>query len=156
MLEPLALARLVQAAEIRPDDSVLHVACNSGYGTALLARLAARVRAVEEDAGLAAAARTNFAALGVDAAVTEGPLAAGLPQEGPFDVILVEGAVARLPDTFAAQLKDDGRLVTIVNDGGTGQGHLFRRAGDHLSGFPRFTATAPVLPGFARPAEFVF
>lgn len=156
MIEPLALAHLVQAAEIRPEDSVLHIGCNSGYGTALLARLATRVRAIEDDPRLAAMARANLGALGIAATLTEGPLMEGLPLEAPFDVIVVEGAVERLPDSFARQLGREGRLVAIVNNGGTGQGQLFLRVGDRLSGFPRFTATAPVLPGFAQPAEFVF
>jgi len=156
MVEPLALARLLQAADVHSTDSVLHVACNTGYGTALLVRLGAKVTAIESDPALAAAARANLAALGLAVTVVEGPLAAGLAQSAPYDAIVIEGAVERLPDGFAGQLAPDGRLTAIALDGGAGQVRLYRRAGGHLSGFPRAGAYAPVLEGFERPAEFVF
>lgn len=155
MLPPMAMARLLQAAHVAPGDAVLHVGCNTGYGTALLARLAGRIVALEEDSGLAERASANLAGI-AQVKVVQGPLAAGWAAEGPYDVIFVEGGVERLPDGLAPQLADDGRMVVIANRAGTSRGEIVRRAGDTLSGFPVFDAVAPVLPGFAQPAEFVF
>ena len=64
LLKPMVLAKLVQAADIGPQDRVLDVACGTGYSTALLARLARHVVALEEDATLARHARENLAAVG--------------------------------------------------------------------------------------------
>jgi protein-L-isoaspartate(D-aspartate) O-methyltransferase len=157
MLPPMALARLLQAARVMPGDVALCVGCNTGYGSAVLARLAAAVTALEEDDGLARLAADNLAAEAAGRAeVVRGPLAEGFAAKGPYDVILIEGGVERLPDGFAGQLKEDGRLVTIVCNAGTSRGEILRRAGSRLSGFPLFDAVAPVLAGFAQPAEFVF
>jgi protein-L-isoaspartate(D-aspartate) O-methyltransferase len=157
MLPPMALARLIQAARIQPGDKALHIGCNTGYATALLARHAAKVIALEEDDGFARIAAAHFSEEAfAHATLVRGRLAAGWAAEGPYDVILIEGGVERLPDQLAPQLAEDGRLVVIVNKAGTSRGEIVRRAGERLSGFPLFDAVAPVMAGFALPAEFVF
>lgn len=157
MLPPMVLARLLQAARITPGDKALHIGCNTGYGSALLARLAGSVVALEEDDGLARLAAKQFRAESIARIeLVRGRLADGWASNGPYDVILIEGGVERLPDQLAPQLAEDGRLVVIVSHGGTSRGEIVRRAGDRLSGFPLFDAVAPVLDGFTRPVEFVF
>src|SRR5687768_4405482 len=93
LLKPMVLAKLVHAAEIGPQDRVLDVACATGYSTALLARLARNVVALEEDVTLARHARENLAALGVaNAEVVSGALPDGWQAGAPYDVIFVNGA----------------------------------------------------------------
>jgi protein-L-isoaspartate(D-aspartate) O-methyltransferase len=122
-----------------------------------LARLARSVTAVECDAVLAANARTALAGVGVvEAKVIEGPLPAGAPAAGPYDAILVNGAVTEVPPALLDQMKDGGRLAAILVDGGVGRATLWRRFGATFDRRPLFDADAPVLPGFARKAEFVF
>lgn len=154
---PLVTARLILEADIQPTDYVLHVGCATGYATAILARLANSVVALEEDEALAKAASGNLAALDIgNVAVVTGPLTRGYPSEGPYDAIVIEGCVEVLPDAFNDQLKEDGRLVAIVGPGRTGQGTVFRRTPKGLSGFPIFDAAAPLLPGFEKKAAFTF
>lgn len=154
---PAVTGRLILEADIQPTDYVLHVGCTTGYATAILARLANAVVALEEDEALAKAAGDNLAALDIgNAAVVTGPLARGYPAEGPYDAILIEGSIETLPDTFAGQLKEGGRLLAIVGTGRTGQGTVFRKTPKGLSGFPLFDAAAPLLPGFAKKAAFTF
>ena len=154
---PMVTARLILEADVREHEYVLHIGCTTGYGTALLARLANSVVALEEDEKLARIAGDNLSALDVgNAAVVTGPLNRGYPAEGPYDVILIEGAVEVLPDSLASQLKEEGRLIAILGAGRTGQGTIFRRTPKGLSGFPRFDAAAPVLPGFAKAPAFSF
>jgi protein-L-isoaspartate(D-aspartate) O-methyltransferase len=82
-------------------------------------------------------------------AVRPGPLAAGWAADAPYDVILVEGMIANLPDAIAAQLAERGRLVTIrALDGYCGAGMLYRKLGGAVSGRALFDATSPFLPGF--------
>lgn len=157
MPAPIVTARLIRTADIKASDYVLHIGCSTGYGTAILAKLANSVVALEEDTALAKAASDNLSALGiVNVAVVTGPLAKGYPTEGPYDVIVIEGAVETLPDSLAAQLKDDGRLVAILGTGRTGRGTLFHKTQNGLSGSPFFDAAAPLLPGFVSPPAFVF
>ena len=118
LLAPRTFAKLVQLAEIGPEAVVLDVGCATGYSTAVLARLAKRVVAVESDKGLAEQRATLLEELGVgNAAVVEGRLAAGAPAEAPFDAIVLNGAVETVAPALLEQLKDGGRLVAIVARG---------------------------------------
>lgn len=157
LMAPMVFGKLVTAAEVGPADRVLHVGAGTGYGSAVLSRVAASVVALEEDPALVRTARALLAELGVaNVQVVAGPLASGRAEDGPFDVILIEGAIEELPEAFAAQLAPEGRLVAVVGQGRAGRGTVFRKAGQALSGFPAFGASAPVLPGFSRPKAFVF
>jgi protein-L-isoaspartate(D-aspartate) O-methyltransferase len=155
LLEPLALARLIQEAMVDAGDTVLVVGAGTGYSTALLAGLAVSVTALESDAALAEKARANLAALGIaNATVVTGALEAGYAASAPYDVILIDGMVAELPPSIAGQLADHGRLVTILSqEGRCGSGMLYRKLAGFVSGRVLFDATGPFLPGMApRPA----
>ena len=158
LLEPMILARMLAAAKISGTDKVLDVGCASGYGTAIIARIAASVVAVEEDKALAEQARARLAELGVlHASIVEGPLAQGHAAGAPYDAIVIEGAVAAIPDAIAVQLAEGGRLVTVVKAGaGVGRATLMNRVQGVLSRRSLFDAAAPILPGFAPAPSFVF
>ena len=155
LLEPLTLARLLQDAMIGPADKALVIGAGTGYSAAVVSDLAASVVAVESDAGLADAARSNLAALAAgNVTVHAGPLEQGLAASGPYDVILIDGMIADLPKQIADQLADQGRLVAIqAQEGRTGAGMLYRKLGGSISGRILFDAVSPFLPGFEpRPA----
>jgi len=157
LLQARNLAKLMQAAEIGADDLVLDVGCTTGYGAAVLARLAADVVALEQDATLAAFARKALSECGTrNAAVVTGPLAAGWPAKAPYDVILLEGATEIAPRMLFDQLKDRGRLVCIEGRGLARKAMVYRSARGVVSGRSVFDAAAPLLPGFAEPPAFVF
>lgn len=157
LLDPRTFAKLVQLAEIRPDDIVLDVGCATGYSAAVLAQLATTVVALEEDAELVRAAGEAVAAVGADnAVVVQGRLCDGLPEQGPFDVVFVNGAVETEPGRLLAQLKDGGRLVAVLKHGAQGRAWRFVRHGDHIGRRPAFDANVPVLPGFRAAVGFVF
>jgi protein-L-isoaspartate(D-aspartate) O-methyltransferase len=158
LLAPMILGRLLTTARIRDTDKVLDIGCATGYGTAILARIAASVVGVEEDEELARQARARLAELGVlHATIIHGPLALGYGAGAPYDVIVIEGAVTAVPDGTAAQLADGGRLVTVVRtDAGLGQATLMSRVKSVLSRRPLFDAAAPPLPGFVPAPSFVF
>lgn len=110
---PLTFARLVQLADIQPGDSVLDVSALYGYSTAVLSRLCARVTGVETNADMVAAAKRNLASFSAENAsvVQADRLDAGYLSGGPYDVILIEGAVACRPSELLSQLKPGGRLI---------------------------------------------
>jgi protein-L-isoaspartate(D-aspartate) O-methyltransferase len=155
LIEPMVLARLAQALDAQPTDKVLCVAAGCGYGAAVMARLAASVVALDGDAGLCAAARRALAGIG-NVNVVEGDLAAGHAAGAPYDVILIEGAIERLPAALIAQLAEGGRLGTVLIEGGVGHATLYLKTGGVMSHRPLFEAGTPRLPGFVAPPRFVF
>lgn len=155
MLDPRTFAKMLDVADMRATDSALHVACGLGYGTAVMARMCDFVAAVEDDEGRAATAQANLGEAGTDnAAVFAGPLEGGAPNAGPFDVILIEGGIERLPAAIADQLRDGGRLVCLWIDGPLGEVRLGVKSDGRISWRGVFNATAPVLAGFDKKPEF--
>jgi protein-L-isoaspartate(D-aspartate) O-methyltransferase len=157
LLKPMVLAKLLQAAEIAGGDRVLDVGCATGYSSAVLARLAHSVVALEQDPGLAAQARDNLRAPDLSQVqVVSGPLTDGWPPQGPYDVIVLNGASEIAPKALLRQLKPGGRLVGVLGRGPAGKAMLYCSIGGESGGRPIFDAAAPLLPGFAAPPAFVF
>jgi protein-L-isoaspartate(D-aspartate) O-methyltransferase len=151
-------SKLLMAADVRPEDAVLDVACGAGYTTAILSGLAETVVALESEESLVARAQENLLALGVEnASVIVGGLAAGAPKQGPFDVIFIGAAIEREPDALLSQLGEGGRLATILRRGGVSRGAIYTKSGGAVSVRAVFDATAAsVLSAFEKPKTFVF
>jgi len=157
LLKPMVLARLLQAAGIGENDRVLDVGCATGYSTAVVAKLAGEVIALEEDVALARIAGETLAACGVtNGSVVSGPLQNGWERSAPYDVIVLEGASEVVPAALLSQLKDGGRLVAVSGSGPMGKATIYRAAGGRATAQTLFDASAPLLPGFAKAAAFVF
>lgn len=157
MMRPAPLARMIQTLEIGPEDVALVVGAGMGYSTAIMARLANSVIALESDEALADRATAELEELGIDnVAVVAGPLSEGYPSDAPYDAILVDGAIETGLEPLTEQLKDGGRLAVVEGLGLAGKARLYVRSGDVVSGWPQFNAAAPLLPGFEKPEEFVF
>ena len=157
LLPPRTLAKMLQLAAVEPECSVLDVGCATGYSTALIGKLAGKVVGLEADPDLAERARAalnKVEAAGIK--VVQGPLAAGVADEAPFDAILLNGAVPEVPQTLLDQLKDGGRLVAIVAPTGYGRVQVWRRTGRSFGSITAFDAAADLLPGFAHEPGFVF
>ena len=157
IMEPVPLAALIALARVDKTSIVLDVGCATGYSTAILSLLADSVVALEPDEELARIATENLIEGGYsNAAVVQGPLAAGWPGEAPYDVIVLNGAVDEVPDALTAQLRDGGRLVAVHGEGLAAQGHLTIRRGSTVSSRFAFNAAVEPLPGFEREVGFVF
>jgi len=158
MAEPMILARMIQAAEIGPEDVVLDVACGSGYSSAILGRIARAVVAVESDTELAGAACARLTKLGMDNVVVEmGPINAGWSDQAPYDVIMVNGSCGEMSEAILSQLAEGGRLCAILRGpGGTGMAKLFVKSGGVVSNRGLFDANVPILPEFDLEEGFSF
>lgn len=159
LIEPLAIARMVQLTRPTAGERALVVGAGTGYGAALLDACELRVTALEQDEALLAIARPALAEFAPSVTVVQGPLAAGLTDGGTWDIVLIEGAVTAIPPAIAAQVKrPGGRLVTVLSPGGVAPGQivLAEPSGTGLRAQPFFDAATPLLPPLVRAPGFVF
>jgi protein-L-isoaspartate(D-aspartate) O-methyltransferase len=155
ILDPRTFAKLLDALDIQPGDVVLDLGCAWGYSTAIIARLADFVVGLEDDPARAEEAQTLLSENGTDnATVVTGPLTEGSQRCGPYDAILIEGAVEQIPSAILDQLKPGGRIACIWAEGAVGVARIGHKADSGLNWRPAFNAGAPVLPGFARAPAF--
>ncbi|MCA0274057.1 MAG: protein-L-isoaspartate O-methyltransferase [Proteobacteria bacterium] len=155
LLEARTLAKMLDALDIQPTDLVLDIGCGLGYSSAVIARMAEAVVAVESEEGLASQAQARLSAESVDnVAVIEAPLGEGSAKHGPYDAIVIEGAVEDMPAAIEAQLKEGGRIACLFMDGALGVCRIGHKIDGTVTWRYAFNASAPVLPGFSRRAVF--
>jgi len=148
---------MLQVADISSSDLVLCIGSGSGYGAAVVSRLANSVIAIESSEELVSRSSETLIDLGYDnVAVIQADLAVGCPSEAPFDVILIEGAVSTLPKALLDQLRDEGRLVAVEGEGLSGQIRVYSRHGDGVSSTGFANVAVPRLPGFEKADGFIF
>lgn len=155
MLEPRTLAKMLDALDIQPSELVLDLGCGLGYSSAVVARLAEAVIAVEEDTEMAAEAEARLVMAGVDnVAVFPAPLAEGGLRHGPYDVVMLQGGIETLPNAIMSQIKEGGRIAAIFVQEALGVCRIGLRSSGSVDWRDAFNAVAPVLRGFAREREF--
>lgn len=155
MLEPRTLAKILDALNISNDEIVLDIAPALGYSTAVAARMAQLVVAVEEDESLAAEAQTILMEADADNAIVHtGPLEQGATEHGPYDVIMVQGGVEQVPDALIAQLKDRGRIACLFVEGQLGTVRIGHKTDGRVTWRQAFNANAPILKEFSTECAF--
>jgi protein-L-isoaspartate(D-aspartate) O-methyltransferase len=125
--QPYIVAVMLEALQLQSTEKVLEVGTGSGYVTALLAELAAKVFSIERHPALAERARELLAALGyANVQVFTGDGTLGLPDIAPFDAIIVSAAASEPPPTLIAQLREQGRMIVPVGTGDSQQLQFIR------------------------------
>lgn len=119
LLKPREVAKLLQALRPMPEERTL--AISAPYAAAVIAALGGRVQQVEVDGDL--------------------------PQ-GPFDMVVCEGAVARAPQAWLSLLSASGRLGVVERDGAVGKACLYVHANQQIGRRDLFDSFAPVIAGF--------
>jgi len=157
MVSPMVTARLLQAAGLRRGERVLLVAAGTGYTAALLSACDMDVTALEQDEALLAIAGPALAAWAPSVKLVRGPLLAGWAEAAPYDLVMIEGAVAELPPAIAAQVNPLGRLVMVrCAQGEVGRAVIGRKAGAAMSFAAEFDCAVQPLPAMAKAPAFVF
>jgi protein-L-isoaspartate(D-aspartate) O-methyltransferase len=158
MLAPKIEARLLQELNVRRHERVLEIGAGSGHMAALLAHKARQVATLEIDPVLAKLASDNLKRAAVtNVSVVEGDGSKRLPTAGPFDVILLSGSVASVPQSLLDELKPGGRLAAIVGQEPVMNAVLVTRVGDkEFKSVTLFDTVAQRLSGFEEPSRFHF
>ena len=156
LLEPRTLGKMMDVLDLQNSDLVLDIGPGYGYAAALMARIVEAVVAVEDNPDLAAEAEARLAAQDVfNVAVVTGPLVGGCVSQGPYDAVLVEGAIEEFPEALTEQISDGGRVVAMFREGQLGVVRVGLKHDGRINWRFAFNAGAPVLPGFARRQGFV-
>jgi protein-L-isoaspartate(D-aspartate) O-methyltransferase len=163
LMEPMVLARMLQAAVLQPNERVLVVGAGCGYGAAVLAACGCRVTALEEDSKLRGLAESALAALpatedALNIALVAGPLTAGWRPMAPYDLILIEGAVPEIPAALGQQIQQEtGRIITaLCRPGSATQAVQAEATTTGLSLVTLFDCGVHPIPAFRKEPGFAF
>jgi len=160
MLEPSVHARMIQAAQPQPGDIALDIGCGTGYSTAVLSTMVSTVVALESSDKLLTQARAHWTAMGVcNVVMIDHALKKGAPEQGPYNIIMFNGAVAQVPRDIVSQLAPDGRLIAVVKKPGNTMGEVTvaRHLGEgRFASHSLFNAATPYLKGFEPTKSFSF
>ena len=157
LLEPRTLGKMIDILDLQNSDLVLDIGSGFGYSAAIIARIAEAVVAVEDDPEMATQAEARLAAQDVfNVAVVQDALNEGCASQGPYDAVLVEGAIEEFPEALTDQISDGGRVVAMFREGHLGVVRVGLKHDGRINWRFAFNAGAPVLPGFARRQGFVF
>ena len=155
ILEPRTFAKMLDALALGNDDLVLDLGAGLGYSSAVIAHIAEAVVAVEDDEARLSEAESLLAEHHADNVILHGgALSEGAPEHGPYDAILIEGAVEEVPEAIIGQLKEGGRIGCVFMEGQLGVVRIGHKIDGDVSWRFAFNASAPVLEGFERRAAF--
>lgn len=155
VLDPRTLAKMLDALDIQNDELVLDLGCGLGYSSAVVSRMAEAVVAVEEDEARASEAQAALSQAGADnVALHVGALTEGAAKHGPYDVVLLQGAVEQMPDAILDQVKEGGRIAALWQEGALGKVKVGYKIDGAINWRFAFNAGAPVLNGFERHRAF--
>jgi protein-L-isoaspartate(D-aspartate) O-methyltransferase len=136
--QPYIVAAMLEQLELRPQDRVLEVGTGTGYEAAILGELTAEVWTIERQPELAETSRSILQRLGcANVHVVQGDGSRGLPDQAPFDKILVAAAAPRIPEMLIEQLADGGKMIVPVGTRQEQQLQLIRKTGDDVTVTPR-------------------
>ena len=159
LLAPTVHAKMIQAAEPKADEKVLDVGGGTGYSAAILSSMVGKVIALEQCADCLEKAGGYWRKLGLhNIESLKGDMTKGEASRAPFDLILVNGAVAEIPAILADQLTPEGRMILILRNQSetTGKALLVKKTPEGFSSRPLFDAAASWLPGFEPKPSFKF
>lgn len=115
--QPYIVALMSETLGLRGEERVLEIGTGSGYQAAILSHLAKHVCSIERIDGLARGAKDTLEELGItNVEVVHGNGSIGLPEEAPYDAIIVTAAAPDVPKPLIDQLADRGRLVLPVGE----------------------------------------
>ncbi|RMW98623.1 protein-L-isoaspartate O-methyltransferase [Allofranklinella schreckenbergeri] len=156
MLPPKIEARILATLDVQPDDFILEIGAGSGYMAALLAELGRGVVSMESAADMVQLATANLEKNRVKNVEVRHCNGNQGIFDGRFDVIVLSGSVAAVPDAFKEALKEGGRLMACVGHEPSMQMQLIRKANGRLHASSPWDYNLPRLQGFEEPSLFEF
>ena len=157
MLSPSVQARILEALELKQNETVLEIGTGTGFLTAMLASLSHKVISVEFHKDISEIAKKNLNNQGIlNVELMVGNGAAGVKLPEPVDVIVITGALPFLPEGFKAFLKPKGRILAILGNAVVQEVMLFNRKNKQFTTESLFETTTKVLRRAPEVERFTF
>ncbi len=156
MLNPMIISRLIQALNVKQNDTILVLGSNVGYSSVILSYLCNTVIGIEAIKSFYEFSTSVLMKLDVNnVAIIKGKIEYGFPDQHPYDNILIEGGVNFVPERILNQLADNGKLVTVeVDEGNIGKAVIFKKQKNNYSKSFLFDANVPLLDVFKKKYSF--
>lgn len=150
LMEPAPLAKLLQLCNFSEDDRVLHIGANIGYASIIISDLVRHVVALESDSNLVNELRKNVEKYKkINIEVVESRLNDGYDENGPYDVIFIEGSVQDFDHKIFDQLCEGGRLIIVEGASYNGVAKIYNKQAGDVSGRVAFNLNVKPLNSFS-------
>ena len=157
VLKANLIAKIISALNISNEENVLVIGSSTGYSSAIISRLAETVISIEEDQELLDFSEEAIKKNGIDNIVfINNAMIEGCSEQGPFNAIIIEGAIDEVPAKILNQLEDNGRLIAMVNDNGISNVIEYQKKNDTFTDRFIFSCSAPKLKSFDKRKSFSF
>ena len=157
VLKANLIAKIISALNISNEENVLVIGSSTGYSSAIISRLAETVISIEEDQELLDFSEEAIKKNGIDNIVfINNPMIEGCSEQGPFNAIIIEGAIDEVPPKILNQLEDNGRLIAMINNKGVSNVIEYQKKNNIFTDRFLFSCTAPKLKCFDKRKSFSF
>ena len=157
VLKANLIAKMISALDILNDENVLVIGSSTGYSSAIISRLAETVISIEEDKELLDFSEKAVKKNGIDNIVfINNVMIEGCPEQGPFNAIIIEGAIDEVPQKILNQLELNGRLIAMINDNGISNVIEYQKKNNTFTERFLFSCSAPKLKSFDKRKSFSF
>ena len=157
VLKANLIAKIISALNISNEENVLVIGSSTGYSSAIISRLAETVISIEEDQELLDFSEEAIKRNGIDNIVfINNAMIEGCSEQGPFNAIIIEGAIDEVPPKILNQLEDNGRLIAMINNKGVSNVIEYQKKNNIFTDRFLFSCTAPKLKCFDKRKSFSF
>ena len=157
VLKANLIAKIISALNISNEENVLVIGSSTGYSSAIISRLAETVISIEEDQELLDFSEEAIKKNGIDNIVfINNAMIEGCSEQGPFNAIIIEGAIDEVPPKILNQLEDNGRLIAMINNKGVSNVIEYKKKNNIFIDRFLFSCTAPKLKCFDKRKSFSF
>jgi protein-L-isoaspartate(D-aspartate) O-methyltransferase len=157
LLKPSLIAKIISIAEFEPSDTVLIIGSSTGYSSAILSNIAETVISIEENDALINFSESAVLNKKIDNVVfLKKDLNEGCPEHGPFNKILIEGAVEEIPKYLFDQLDENGKMIAIISNGDLSEVREYNKVEQNIGSKFLFSCEAPKLKAFNKSDSFNF
>ena len=157
VLKANLIAKIISALNISNEENVLVIGSSTGYSSAIISRLAETVISIEEDQELLDFSEEAIKKNGIDNIVfINNAMIEGCSEQGPFNAIIIEGAIDEVPPKILNQLEDNGRLIAMINNKGVSNVIEYQKKNNIFTDRFLFSCTAPKLKCFDKKKSFSF
>ena len=157
LLKPSLIAKIISLADFNSSDTVLIIGSSTGYSSAILSNIAETVISIEEDDQLVNFSETIVLDKKIDNVVfLKKDLNEGCPEHGPFNKILIEGAVEDIPSYLFDQIDENGKMIAIIANGDLSEVREYNKVEENIGSKFLFNCEAPKLKAFNKTDSFNF